>query len=135
MINLWAYFHTLNFWMVPLALGLLTSGFIIPFHSLMSLTGPRRRWPFHFFVLVNPVIEEVLFRLLLLGFLSQMFDFTIAVMIMSVIYSLYMGILYGSPSMADGLILGVLLSFAMLEFGFAVVLMAHIVYRLIYAMW
>jgi len=132
MINIWTYFHNMTFWMVPIALGLLTAGIIIPFHSLMLVTGPKRQWPIHFFVLVNPIVEEIIFRLLLLGFLVTLMNFTLAVVIMSVLYSIYMGVLYGSPTMADGLIIGVFLSFAMLEFGFPVVLIAHMIYRLVF---
>jgi len=133
MINVWAYFHTLTIWMVPLVLGLVTAGIIMPFHSIMLVTGPSRRWHPLFFVLVNPVFEEVIFRLVLLGFFTSLMGFLPAVIVMSVFYSIYMAVIYGAPSMADGLILGILLSFAMLEFGFGIVVGAHIVYRLVFS--
>ncbi len=122
-------------WMVPIALGLVTVGLIVPFHSIMLVTGPNRRLPILFSVLINPVAEEFIFRLLLLGYLSTMFEFTLAVILMSVVYSLYMGIVYGTPSMADGLVLGILLSFAMVEFGFPIVVAAHLIYRVTYLVW
>ncbi|MFH1450955.1 MAG: CPBP family glutamic-type intramembrane protease [archaeon] len=134
-MDIWTYFHSMTSWMVPLALGLFTTGVILPFHSIMSVTGPSRRWPLPWAVFINPVLEEVIFRLLLLTFLSNLFGFTVAVIMMSVIYAIYMGILYGTPSMADGLVLGVFLSFAMLEFGFPVVLAAHIIYRAAFSLW
>jgi len=133
MVNIWAYFHNMASWMVPIVLGLLTAGIVIPFHCIMSAAGPSRKAPLLFFIFINPLIEEIAFRLVLLGFLTSMFSFTPAVIIMSVIYSLFMALLYGTPSMADGLILGIFLSFAMLEFGFPVVVIAHIIYRLIVA--
>lgn len=134
MINIWAYFHSMASWMVPIALGLVTAGIVIPFHSIMLVTGPSRRLPPLFFVIVNPIIEEFAFRLLLLGFLTSILGFVPAVIAMSVLYSIYMALLYGAPSMADGLIIGILFSFAMVEFGFPVVLAAHIVYRAVFSL-
>jgi len=120
------------FWMVPLALGLFTAGITFPLRSVLLPAGPSRIWPVSFHVFINPVIEEVLFRLLLLGFLTNMFSFTVSVLIMSVIYSIYSGIFYGAPAMADGLVLGAFLSFAMPQFGFPVIVITHIVYRFIF---
>lgn len=135
MIHVWSYFNHMASWMVPIVLGFFTIGIIAPFRSLMVATGYTRRWPWHFFIFINPVIEEVLFRLLLLSFLSGIIGFLPAVIAMSVLYSVYMGLCYGTPAMADGLILGIFLSFAMLEFGFPTVVLAHIVSRVVFSAW
>ncbi len=134
MINIWPYFHNLTAWMVPLALGVFTAGITFPLRSMLLVAGPSRLWPFHLFVFVNTLVEEVMFRLLILGFLASMFEYTLAVVIMSVMYSIYCRILYGVPAMADGLVIGAFLSFALPEFGFPVIVGAHIVYRLIFSL-
>jgi len=135
MIEIWEYFANLEPWMVPVALALTAVGVIIPFRALLAITGFSRRVRLRYFVIINPIVEEIIFRLFILGFAIITFGLLEGIVIMTVLYMSYQGVVYGPPHVADAFIIGIFFSLAMFEFGFLPILLAHMLYRLLLCAW
>ena len=125
----------MDWWMVSLALALLALGFAAPFRAVLHLTTYAKRVKAAFAFLINPVIEEVVFRLGVLTVCMLFFDPLVAVLVMTMVYMVYSGLVYGPPYAADALVLGIFFSLAFFEFGFLIVLVAHLFYSMITAAW
>ena len=102
---------------------------------ILHLRGFARRVRSVYYVIVNPVIEELVFRIGVLGVALVLFEPLTAIVVMTAAYVVYSSFIYGSPYAADGLVTGVLFSLAFLEFGFIIVLVAHVFYRFITMAW
>ncbi len=122
-------------WMVPIALALLSLGIAIPIRAIMYqgnfIILRKRTW----FVVIGPIVEEIFFRLFLLMFLIGTFGLIPGLLGSAILYMIYMGLVYGPPFTADGLVMGVLFSLAFFELGLPIVIMAHIIYSAVSSVW
>lgn len=134
-MDIWLIFKGMDWWMVSLALALLALGFAIPFRALLRLTTYAKKVRAVFALFLNPVIEEVVFRLGVLTVCMLFFEPLVAVLVMTMFYMAYSGLIYGPPQAADAFVLGVFFSLAFFEFGFVIVLVAHLFYSMITAAW
>lgn len=130
-MEIWTFFNGMEWWMTSLFLALFGLGLSIPLRvTMVSFARFRLLKPVFFFV-INPVLEEIILRLVVLTYLLWYFDPVTAILITTVLYMIYGFAFYGTGFIPDALVLGLIFSFAFLEFGFIVVLLAHILYRLI----
>ena len=132
-MDIWLIFKGMDWWMISLALAFLALGFALPFRAVLHLTAYAKRVRAVFALFLNPVIEEVVFRLGGLTVCMLFFEPLVAVLVMTMFYMVYSGLIYGPPQAADAFVLGVFFSLAFFEFGFVVVLLAHVFYSMITA--
>lgn len=134
--SIFEWIHSLPFWYyMPIALAFLGLAFALPLRVLMSTYGYRIRHKAIWSVLFGPLTEEILFRFVLLIFLIGFIGTVPAVAVVTIIYSVYMASVYGPQFSADGLVLGILFSFAFLEFGLPIIIIAHIIYGTTHLFW
>lgn len=134
-MDFWYLFNGMEWWKISLFLALIALGIAIPLRVVLSITGFSRRMKAGYYVFINPVVEEVIFRLGLLGLTVILFGPLMGILATTLLYMIYMGFVYGPPHVADALILGVFFSFAFFEFGFIIIVLAHIFYRFIVLVW
>lgn len=130
-MSIWMFFRGMEWWMISIVLALFGLGFSIPLRSTLVFSATIRPMkPVYYFV-IGPVAEEIILRLVILTYLLMYFEPMTAILITTVIYMLYGFVLYGTYSIGDTFIIGLLFSFAFLEFGLIVVLLAHLIYRVV----
>lgn len=133
---LWRAMSGMQWYGISIVLALMALGFVIPFRAAIFSWGMGyRQMRARYWMLINPVVEEVIFRLCLLTILFTMFEPLSAIVILTSLYMVYSGIIYGPAFAADGLVLGLFFSLAFIEFGFVIVLVAHIFYKMVQSIW
>ena len=116
-------------------LALFALGIALPFRNILRWVGFYRP-PLPRMVHVFAAIPEtIVFRWLLLTYLIMSFEPLTAIIIAAVIYATFMNFVYGTEGIAEGLVTGIIFGLAFLQFGIAIVIFAHIVYRAIVAAW
>ena len=133
---LWAAMYGMEWYGISIVLALMALGFVVPLRSAIFTWGTTyRQMRARYWMLINPILEELIFRLCLLTILFTMFEPLSAILILTALYMVYSGCVYGPVFAADGLVLGIFFSLAFVEFGFVIVLVAHIFYKMVQAIW
>ncbi|MFH1424052.1 MAG: CPBP family glutamic-type intramembrane protease [archaeon] len=126
----WTYFRALEPWyMTPLYLGLFTLAVTIPFRLMFIHTGYTRCLKFRHWALLTPIVEELVFRFLLLSLGIMFFGFVGGFVFMLIAYTTYTAFLYGPPYMGDAVVIGLVFGLAVFELGIVTVILAHMVYK------
>ncbi len=127
--------HTFNILPIELGavLGIITfviSCFLMSQIIISPMSGGWRTGAFHTIV-TGPIIEEIVFRFALITLLIPFFNSTIIAIAASALLFGIAHIPYGGLKLADGLIFGIIMGFAFMQFGIVVPIFAHITHNLL----
>ena len=134
--KLFEFMYGMDLWSIPIVLALLATAFSLPLRMWIfngrnyysTFKGKLRG-----FVFYSTIMEELALRLIMLPILVGMFGLLGGISALTISYMAYYAIVYGPVFAADALVIGVLFSYAYIDFGLPVVIAAHLFYKMLNA--
>jgi membrane protease YdiL (CAAX protease family) len=133
-VSFWLFgeFYSIEWFKIAIVLGFITFMLAV----LLNARGPQKLGPLGFFKLVitGPIIEEIIFRLMLIPFLYVVFGSAIIAIGASAFLFALGHIVYGGMRFVDSFITGLLWGWAFIMLGIEVTIVAHMTHNFLAAL-